>query len=404
MSHPSSSRRRRRSRVSRGSSSTNIGGSAYNKGDSFTDGAGNTGTVKYDSKTGRELSDPVSSSMPVRSDYSATGADIKLARSEAQTQSFYQGERDRLGVERDQSIADLNKTYAETQAEQATDQNSAFSSRSTALITSGGGALGATQSQEGVLQNLKGTFEREKNALLGKRDSAILAAESAYGDRDFALAKEMMASAKETEKELYRREQDYYSNQVQRMAFSDKQAEAYSIMNDADFSKLSSRQLATADNAYYSGYTKNRRELEIKARNVKTQSDQVGLDRDIISTRLQMPMGKKFTLGGITYTGLKEASSNSDSGKQSDYSGITELISGKLNTLGVPLYTIPGTKGTPFVDETGRFTPEGWSYLYKYKNLRVTPDELIKRYANYFNLDYLQNYKLTPAQEEILTG
>ena len=295
----------------------------------------------------------------------ALGRDIQSSQAESQRQAAYAAEGNRLRLEGEKTVADINKSYAQSTLEQGQEQESRFASRATNLITSGGGFLGATQSQEGVLQNLKGTFEQEKNALLGKRDSAILAAQSAYADKEFDVAKEMMASARDAEKQAYQREQDYYTQQARIMGLSEKKAEAYSLMDDASFAKLSQSQLNEADGSFYSGYTRNLRDLTQKANTVKTQQDQVNLDRDILSTRLQMPLGKKFTLGGVTYTGMKQKEAGS-SGTQSDRDMANKQ---KVQSWFTSATKIPGTDGIPFLSGDGKATPEGWQTAYEYSGM-----------------------------------
>jgi len=107
------------------------------------------------------------------------------------TQDFYrsenQAERERLNREYEGYVRQLRATQARE-----------FAGRSTGLITSGG-YLGTTQSHEGDLSSLRRDQEAEIQALYGKKDAAVAAARKAYLEKDFALAKEKAALAKELE-------------------------------------------------------------------------------------------------------------------------------------------------------------------------------------------------------------
>lgn len=78
-------------------------------------------------------------------------------------------------------------------------QEKQFAGRATGLVTSGGGFLGATQSQEGVLQNLTAEHEGDTLALYQKRDSAIESARNAYLEKDFQLSREKTTLARQME-------------------------------------------------------------------------------------------------------------------------------------------------------------------------------------------------------------
>ena len=84
---------------------------------------------------------------------------------------------------------------------------------STALATAGG-YLGVTASQQGVLQNLTLVHRQEMTALEAQKNEAIRAANNAYEDRDFELAREQLKSARELEQQVYTRQQDFFNRQL----------------------------------------------------------------------------------------------------------------------------------------------------------------------------------------------
>ncbi len=305
--------------------STTIDGKTYNKGDSYTDSSGRTGTVNYDTKTGSALSNPVVSSTSVRADNTRTGADIKgLQKAYASDTAMLQQQQAALAERRNTEVEGIKTDFEIAKAAQESGQAQDYASRSTSLITSGGGFLGGTQSQQGVLQNLQKTFDTERTALMAKREAAINAANIAYEDKDFALAREMSKNAKELQGEIYSRQKDYADqtlalsreNRAQTefdMGITDKKISAYSLMSDEDFAKQNPNDIATIDSKYYPGYTNAARTLAKKALEVKTSKDAIDLDSSILDMQLKVPQGQKFTLGGKTYTGLKKADGLSSS-------------------------------------------------------------------------------------------
>lgn len=72
-----------------------------------------------------------------------------------------------------------------------------------------GGYLGETASHRGVLQNLADTQRRELATLENSRQDALRAANNAYEDRDFELAREKLQIARDTEQEIYNRQQEF---------------------------------------------------------------------------------------------------------------------------------------------------------------------------------------------------
>ncbi len=149
----------------------------------------------------------------------ATGNDIQQylgsfndaslrAASDAEARQI-QAERDALTARKDAEVANIEKSFGDTADATVRAQGSEYASRSTNLITSGGGFLGSTQSQQGVLQNLRETQRTELSALETKKQAAILQAKNAYDDKDFTLARDLVQSAKDLETTIYNRQKDY---------------------------------------------------------------------------------------------------------------------------------------------------------------------------------------------------
>lgn len=369
---------------------------------------------KYNAVTGKL--NPVASSTAVRADNRAIGADLKgLKSAYAADNAQIQGERDALAERRLTEIGGIKTEFDIAKGAQELGQGSEYASRATSLVTSGGGFLGATQSQQGVLQNLKATHETEKTALMAKREAAINAANQAYEDKDFALARELSKNAKDLQNEIYGRQKDYADqtlaitreNRAQTefdLGVADKKIASYAMLTDAEFANVNPNEVAQLDKSYYPGYTNAARVIAKKALDVKTNKDAVALDSDILDMRLKMPAGQKFTLNGQTYTGLKQADAagggTAQERKDAAFNKISEILSGKLNTEGSQLYTIPGTKGIPYTDSQGYLTPEGW--VYAVKNFGQTPKDLIDNYSHLFNPKFIDNYQLSEVEKNLI--
>lgn len=387
------------------------------KGSPVKDASGKVvGTAQYNPNTGKPLKDPVITSDKVRASNNALKLDISGLKSAYEADNAQiMAQQAALAERRANEIAGIKTEFDIAKGAKETGQASDYASRATSLITSGGGFLGGTQSQQGVLQNLRTTHETEKTALMAKREAAILAANTAYEDKDFALARELSKNAKDLQNEIYRRQKDFADqtlaitreNRAQTefdLGIADKKIQSYATMDDATFAAQDPTQIAELDKLYYPGYTNNARLIAKKALDTKTNKEAVALDADILDMRLKIPAGQKFTLNGQTYTGLKQADGSGGGTeterKDAKFNQISELLSGKLNTGGTQLYTIPGTKGIPYIDSRGKLTPEGW--LYSVKNFGVTPDEFIKRYAHLFDEGGLNNYQMSSTQKELI--
>jgi hypothetical protein len=430
-------------------------GTVLKQGSIFTDTAGRTGTVEYDTSTGKKLSkggsttalssggsvsNPAITSTETRSGYDALGNEIQNKLKDNITQYDSDAYRDASAAIQkslDQRMKDLERiyqgdvggiksAYEEASLIQGKRQEKDYAGRATQLVTAGGGFLGATQSQQGVLQNLTETFQQEKNALMAKRDAALQEASNAFAENSFNIAQLKLKEAKDTEQELYNRQQDFNAQQLDlakenraqtefEYGITDKRAESYANLTDEMYAMVTPEQKADIDKRYYPGYLDNLQEVKSKEAEIKTAKDALDLEATILDMRLKMPYGKSFNLGGVTYTGLKAESSGG--GTQADrdaatFAKIDELFSNKLNTEGSKLYTIPEPvmingkmeTGVPFTDEHGYLTPEGW--LYAVDNFNIDPTELIKRYAGKFNpsenYTLLKNYRLTPEQQKLI--
>lgn len=367
------------------------------KGSPVKDASGKVvGTAQFNPNTGKPLKDPVITSDRVRSENNALGVDIRgLKNAYAADNAQIQAQQAALAERRANEIAGIKTEFDIAKGAQEVGQERDFGARATSLITSGGGFLGGTQSQQGVLQNLRGTHETEKTALMAKREAAILAANTAYEDKDFALARELSKNAKEIQNEIYRRQKDYADqtlaltreNRAQTefdMGIADKKIQSYSLMSDEDFANIDPATIADMDSVYGSpGYTKRLRDVNKKALDIKNTDDEVSLQIKIQNLVNDTPAGKKFTINGKTYAGLKTSGSGSTAG---------QITPTKAFQLGIP--SLAGKKESEVVESLNYNNPPLWYYEF-YKTsapeifTQLTPAQL------------LEDWKLFKAQPDI---
>lgn len=283
-------------------------------GDTFNNSDGSTGVVKFDYKTGKALTPPTTTPAPVTKNTTDPTITSNSYRSSIDALNNKITEySSQLKSENDSDIQGIKDSYEAAKLIQDARQNKDYAGRSTGLVTSGGGFLGATQSQQGVLQNLNDTFTQEKQALMAKRDAAIQASRSAFNGKAFGLAMQQLNLAKDAEQELYDRQKDdadaklsasreaRAQDEYDRGVSQDK-AKAFSLMDDETFAKTDT---ADVDAAYYPGYSKDYRDTVKKAEAVKDTKDQLDFENDVYTLLGKVPAGRKVTVGGKTYVGLK---------------------------------------------------------------------------------------------------
>ena len=299
----------------------------------------------------RSSSDPGYDSSSYRNSISALSRELAAQRSA-------------LAERQARAEANINSDYNIAKLGLEKTQERDYAGRATSLVTSGGGFLGATQSQEGVLQNLKGTFEAEKNALLSKKEEALLASQSAYEDKDFALSTKMLELAKDAEKEMYQRTQDYTNNVLKinqenraqtefDMGLTEKKAQAYAMMDDSQYSQLTPQQKADAETGFFPGYLDAKRKIEKQL----LSKNEIGAKTDLQQLINLTPRGQKITLSnGQTYVGTKSP----------DGSKITDPIPQFIaEQLGLP--QIAGQSQADMILSLGLANPPAW-YKQYYKN------------------------------------
>lgn len=99
-------------------------------------------------------------------------------------------------------------------------------------------------SGQAVLTNLERVHVEERQALIAKRENAMLMAQQAYEDKDFALAQLQVQEAKEAEERIYQRQKDFVEMSLAfkqderadaQFQFQKQQAQRQDQRNAADF-------------------------------------------------------------------------------------------------------------------------------------------------------------------------
>lgn len=163
---------------------------------------------------------PVTTSDPARDTYDAIKKKIGSMADSTLDYSNYlnndnpmygllDDQRKALSKRRSQEISRINSEYGQAQQAQVQKQSSETGTQSMGLARIGGFDSASGQA---VLTNLQRVHEGEQQALMQARQSAILQAQQAYEDKDFALAKLQIDEAKAAEAMMYNRQQDYIRN------------------------------------------------------------------------------------------------------------------------------------------------------------------------------------------------
>lgn len=361
-------------------------------------------------------SDPTATSTGTRATYDALGNDISSMydttgiQSNADAQAaLIKSYQDKLDSNYGGDTAGIKASYDQAKAQLDQQQQQRYGSQATKLVTSGGGYLGYTGSQGGVLNTLNDTFVQEQQALMSKRDTALQQARDAYDSKNFDLASQQLKLAQDTQSTIYSRQKDqndanlsYATEQRTQNTYlqgqADKQATSYASMTADQFSKVPAADIAKIDQYYYPGYTAQLNKTTQAAAAVKTSQDAVDLQSKIVDMQSKIPAGQKFTVNGQTYTGTKSAPVGSAADRTQN---VISQISSAFTTPGT---TIKGSGGIPFTDSNGYATPEGWNAAAGASG--IPRSTFIKEFGYLLPPDDISNpkYKLSPAEQALLSN
>lgn len=352
--------------------------------------------------TGSNPNNASGSSTAARSNITAIGNDISGLESTSQANRKLL--LDRLGINEanlKQDISGIMRDYEQAAKIQEKRQAKDYAGTSTKLVTSGGGFLGYTGSQEGVLQNLKSTFEEEKGALMAKRDNAIQAARSAFDDKQFQLASSLVKEARDTENEIYSRQKDFAENSLALarenraqtefdMGLADKKLKAYAdIASNNEELSLDNNIVREIDNQFgVPGYTKQYLEIARSTALGKTIENDIKLKNSIQTLINKTPMGKKIVLpDGSVYVGLKKEGTGTSAG----------MISSSIaSQLGIP--SLAGKDESDIILSLSLENPPTWyKEYYKISNptvyTQLTPEQLKTDWKIFTSQPDIEAYK-----------
>lgn len=127
-------------------------------------------------------------------------------------ESLFDAQRKSLDSRRKDEISRITQDFGAAKSDLSQTQRKETGTQSMGLARMGGFDSASGQA---VLTNLERTHIDEQQVLLAKKETAILQAQQAFEDKDFALAKLQLDDAKETEKLIYDRQKDHISLSLQ---------------------------------------------------------------------------------------------------------------------------------------------------------------------------------------------
>jgi uncharacterized protein (DUF433 family) len=295
-------------------------------------------------------------------------------------------QRDALEQRRADEVAGIEEGFGVAKTDTENAQLKETGATSTALARAGG-YLGVTASQQGVMQNLVITQRQELLALEAKKNEAIRAANNAYEDRDFELARELLKSARELETEAFNRRNTFFNQQLdimgeERAQYAEQRASKEfknKIVNER-IDRLMDQgvqpgasQIATMAQELGISPDELAKTFEAATRTKALEDSKSRTARDVsIAAVLQsVPRDKTVVIDGVTYRGLGELASDSAAAAAT----ATERERQRLNNVKAQFWD--DMKGS--IDPTtGKEIPP------------ITMDEALREYPD-LDLEYIQN-------------
>jgi len=240
-----------------------------------------------------------------------------------------QRQRDALEARRAGEVEGIEEGFGVAKTDTEFAQSREVGQTSTDLAAAGG-YLGVTASQQGVLQNLTLVHRQEMVALEAQKNEAIRAANNAYEDRDFELAREKLKAARDLEQQVYTRQQDFFNRQL------DLAGEQRAQLQEQRLSKEFKNKMATqridllleggikpsATDIYKIaqeiGYSTDEVERIFEAgaatRDLENSATRTNRDVGIVNALRGVPRDKIVTIDGKQYQGLGELATSGSSG------------------------------------------------------------------------------------------
>lgn len=286
------------------------------------------------------------SSNQSRAEVDTLGKDIKTESKKTKEDADAQRLRDladqeRAQIDRERSalserygmdVRQIEDIFNASAEELKAQQKQEFAGRSVGLITSGG-YLGTTQSQEGVLQNLRQSQRREVGALTAKKIAAIQAAQNAYEDRDFKLAREKITLARDAEKDIINAKNSYADRELKVAKENrDQSKDLLELLSNTD-QEPTAEQVKTISSGYgitpdqLTGVIKAARQASA-AESEKAQFDNIKRLADVSRA---LPAGTEIPLpNGKTMTAIGNAGDIAISHITDSFGNVTQIMTNKI--------------------------------------------------------------------------
>lgn len=154
-------------------------------------------------------------------------------RASQQFQDILDNEQDRLERVFRSTIDSINENFERSKVELKASQKTEVGVFTNTLARIGG-FLGPSASAVGAMNNLNATHRKEVEALTSARNQAVIAAQNAFDEASFAVAKQKAQEAVRIEQEINDRHQQFIKQQLE---FAEEQRQAEKAEADA-FAKL----------------------------------------------------------------------------------------------------------------------------------------------------------------------
>jgi len=353
-----------------------------------------------------------------------------------QSQLLLQNYMHQLEERRKQEIEGINKGFDIRGEEQADAQVREKGATSVGLARMGG-FLGGSASGTGVLLTLAKSHRQEVVALEAMRQDAIHKAQTAYADKQFALARSMVDDAQKFEEQIYQRNQDFWQRQLQAQQENraqDKflqekfatQLEALATVGGT----LDANTAAEID-AFYGveGFAQKYMEAEsyknetqrIKARfellemipagvSVRMGNETVvgiGKTSDLYTVKStnrdtgdEYIVTKDLRTGSITKTWIgNTGTGGDDSGGGTENERANEVIAKYQNIFNVSVASLDGKP----IKNGDYLTPEAWrAAINDAPDSGLTRRQFITAFGYLVDSEILDEYKLTPEEQNII--
>lgn len=274
----------------------------------------------------------------------------------------YKSYSDLLEKRRIESMDSINRQFDITKRNTEDAQKREMGSTNTGLLRVGG-YLGESGSGTGVINSLGEKQRLEISALEAKRQDALLAAQNAIDDKQFALASAKANDVKNLEQEINNRNDTFFTqmlnltqeSRAQDTAMRQKVDDQLKAFSMVDPETIDPRALGQIDDFYKTpGFAKAYLSASSAAAKAKTQKEMLDATKSYVDLLSSIPAGMSISLpDGSKATGI---------GKAGDYEVFNkEDASGKVTVVrfnkatGVMTQYSAGAIGTPSSENGGVF-------------------------------------------------